>query len=231
VTILIDTYFSTNLVLPKGIEEALGAEFTPDWRGDSNVWESFRRTCGPSSEARRLFGSVRGQSTIKSNLQQPMVYISPNALSAPNDADYHDETPDFNFSQGLDDVFDFCSQPWARYMQGHFFSDWRTIPVLFPVFSPSRAPGFSDILIPSHYYYSSTKQYTYGWDPENMLIKEVDDMEVEWENKTEQMYWRGSTTGGGSTPAGFSKSYQRHRLGRTSFMLFFFLIKYLDYWS
>jgi hypothetical protein len=79
------------------------------------------------------------------------------------------------------------------------------------MFSPAKGVGYSDILIPSHYYYSSTKRYTYGWDPANMVIKEIDDMEVPWNKKVDDIFWRGATTGGGSSPAGFLSQYQRHR--------------------
>jgi hypothetical protein len=118
---------------------------------------------------------------------------------------------DFVFPDGVDDRFNFCDHPWAHYDQGHFFSDWRTIGALYPMFSPAKAPGYSDLLIPSHYYYSSTKRYTYGWDPVTMTIKDVDDMEVAWEKKSDRIFWRGATTGGGSTPPGFLSRYQRHR--------------------
>ncbi|KAF8582381.1 glycosyltransferase family 90 protein [Ramaria rubella] len=190
-----------------GVERMLGGEFTPDWRGDGNVWEEFRRTCDPASQARRLFGSLRASSTVgNAQGQRPMSYLRCNAgpLDAETDAD-------FQFVARPDDNFDFCSQPWARFQQGHYFSDWRTIPILYPVFSPAKAPGFSDILIPSHYYYSSTTKYTYGWDPKNMVVKDVDDDELPWEEKTNDIFWRGATTGGGSSPRGFLSSYQRHR--------------------
>lgn len=79
------------------------------------------------------------------------------------------------------------------------------------MFSPAKGVGYSDILIPSHYYYSSTKRYTYGWDPKTMTIKDVDDMETKWEDKVDDIFWRGATTGGGSSPSGFLAQYQRHR--------------------
>jgi hypothetical protein len=80
------------------------------------------------------------------------------------------------------------------------------------MFSPAKGVGYSDILIPSHYYFSSTKRYTYGWDPVNQIIKDVDDMETKWEDKSDDIFWRGATTGGGSSPPGFLAQYQRHRL-------------------
>ncbi|WWC66770.1 uncharacterized protein I206_100675 [Kwoniella pini CBS 10737] len=186
----------------KGIEHVLGGEFIPDWRGDGNVWEAYRRTCEPSSQARRLFGSLR------SHLKEGQAPISRLA-----DAGITSDTisEDFKFPSNVDDKFDFCDHPWAHYNQGHFFSDWRTIHALYPMFSPAKGVGYSDILIPSHYYFSSTKRYTYGWDPVNMVIKDVDEMETPWEEKSDDIFWRGATTGGGSSPPGFLAQYQRHR--------------------
>lgn len=185
----------------EGIEHVLGGKFIPDWKGDGNVWESFRRTCDPHSQARRLFSSKRHM--LKEG-QQPFSALAEAGID-------QSLSPDFNFNENIDDKYDFCSHPWAHYKQGHFFSDWRTIEALYPMFSPAKGIGYSDILIPSHYYYSSTKRYTYGWDPENMIIKEVDDMEMPWSKKVDDIFWRGATTGGGSNPPGFLPQYQRHR--------------------
>ncbi|KAL7418792.1 hypothetical protein Q5752_006475 [Cryptotrichosporon argae] len=190
----------------KGIEHVLGGEFIPDWQGDGNVWEAYRRTCEPSSQARRLFGSLRAQ------LKEGQVPIS--RLAAAGITSDVTGTEDFTFPRTTDDTFSFCDHPWAHYNQGHFFSDWRTIHALYPMFSPAKGAGYSDILIPSHYYFSSTKRYTYGWDPVNMIIKDVDDMETAWEDKADDIFWRGATTGGGSSPPGFLAQYQRHRLIR-----------------
>ncbi|GMK56893.1 hypothetical protein CspeluHIS016_0307330 [Cutaneotrichosporon spelunceum] len=191
----------------KGIKHVLGGDFIPDWRGDGNVWESYRRTCAPTSQARRLFGSLRAQ--LKDG-QVPVSRLADAGIATDSVGE------DFEFSKGVDDTFDFCDHPWAHYGQGHFFSDWRTIPALYPIFSPAKGVGYSDILIPSHYYFSSTKRYTYGWDQPNKIIKDVDDMEIPWEDKKDDIFWRGTTTGGGSTPPGFFAHYQRHRFIRMS---------------
>lgn len=190
----------------KGIKHVLGGEFIPDWRGDGNVWEAYRRTCDPSSQARRLFSSMRGQSLLKEG-QTPLNRLADAGISS-------SLSEDFDFPATVDDKYSFCDHPWAHYTQGHFFSDWRTIHALYPMFSPAKGVGYSDILIPSHYYYSSTKRYTYGWDPANMVIKEIDDMEVPWHKKVDDIFWRGATTGGGSSPPGFLSQYQRHRFIR-----------------
>ncbi|KZO99021.1 glycosyltransferase family 90 protein [Calocera viscosa TUFC12733] len=191
-----------------GVEDMLGGKFIPDWRGDSSVWEAFRRTCPPTSAARRLYSATVAQ--LESG-QIPM-----NRISAQAEAKGKAPVPsgDFSFQEDTDDHFSFCDHPEIHVQQGHFFSDWRTIPVLYPVFSPAKAPGFSDILIPSHYYYASTKRYTYGWDPVREVIKETDDGEVRWNRKKDLIFWRGATTGGGSSPPGFIAHYQRHRFIR-----------------
>ncbi|KAG8783991.1 capsule-associated protein CAP1 [Serendipita sp. 398] len=188
----------------KGIEHMLGGQFVPDWKGNSSVWEAFRRTCPPSSQARRLFHSMRAP--LKEGQRPVDLFEKAGLVSGPDE--------DFEFAPSVDDQYNFCRHPHAHMQQGHFFSDWRTIPVLYPVFSPAKTPGYSDILIPSHYYYSSTKKYTYGWDPVSMTVKDVDDGEIPWNNKTSKIFWRGATTGGGSSPPGYLASYQRHRFVR-----------------
>ncbi|KAH9929114.1 capsular associated protein [Epithele typhae] len=179
--------------------EAVRAEFDggllPDWHGQGNVWEAFRRTCTPGTAARRLFSSYRALSTTKTS-----------NLVARNQ--------EFVFDSGVVGQYPFCDNPWAHYMQGHFFSDWRTIAALFPVFSPAKAPGYGDIRIPSHYYYAQTRRYTYGWDPVQLELKDVDGMEAAWEDKSDKIFWRGASTGGGSSPPGFAAQHQRHRFVR-----------------
>jgi hypothetical protein len=170
--------------------------FTPNWQGDSNVWEAYRLTCPPASEARRLSLPVQ-------------IREVKNLFRAANSSRIVDA--DFEFAPDVDNDFDFCEHPEEHHLQGHFFSDWRTIHALYPVFSPGKGKGFSDILIPSHYYYSPTPMYSYGFDPVTSTTKEVDDYEQPWHKKTDKIFWRGATTGGGSSPPGYIASYQRHR--------------------
>lgn len=175
----------------------VGPEFnTPDWKGQGSVWEAYRRTCPPDTEARRLYSSYRNPDAEGTKV----FFGSSHALG-----------DDFTFVSNVEDSTDYCSNPWAHYSQGHFFSDWRTIPVLFPVLSPAKATGFSDIRVPSHYYQGQHPKYTYGYNPHNENPKDVDDMEVPWEEKLDLIFWRGADTGGGSTPPGFADHYQRHR--------------------
>ncbi|KAF8546751.1 glycosyltransferase family 90 protein [Imleria badia] len=174
-------------------------DFTPDWQGQGSVWDAYRRTCPTGSPARQLYSSYRNPNIPKRDA----------LLGKSQASDYS-----FTFVETVDDDYDFCENPWARYSQGHFFSDWRTIPVLAPVFSPAKAKGFADIRIPSHYYQGGHARYTYGYDPDTRGVKEIDDMEVPWDQKRDVIFWRGATTGGGSTPAGFTPTYQRHRFLR-----------------
>jgi hypothetical protein len=106
----------------------------------------------------------------------------------------------------------FCSSPSAHTLHGMFFSDWRPIPSLLPVISPSTAPGFNDIRVPSHYYYWPSRRHTYGFDAVNLVVRESDAREIPWEKKTDKIWWRGPSTGGGGSPGGYQERYQRHRL-------------------
>ncbi|KAF8879824.1 glycosyltransferase family 90 protein [Infundibulicybe gibba] len=205
--VLVPWEHQTHLNLTKqdssaGIESMLGGPFVPDWGSDGNVWEAWRRTCEPGTAARRLFSSLRD------TFSAPTTNYLSSSGSGPGG--------DFSFMAQTSFNLDFCNRPYAHYTQGHFFSDWRTIPALYPVFSPARAKGFLDIKIPSHYYYGSTQRYTYGWDPINLELKDVDHMEVPWEQKLDKIFWRGATTGGGNHPPGFSAQYQRHRFLRAA---------------
>ncbi|KAH8112814.1 hypothetical protein DFH11DRAFT_1604084 [Phellopilus nigrolimitatus] len=188
-----------------GIGATLDDNFTADWRGDGNVWESWRRTCPLNSKARKLFLSVKPTTpTLR----------AVNLLSSISDRSSVSLSDNLTFAESVDDMYDFCEYPSTHYQQGHFFSDWRTISVLYPVFSPAKARGYADIRIPSHYYYQATPQYSYGWDTVNLKEKTTDDMETSWENKSDSVFWRGATTGGGNSPSGFSSQYQRHRFVR-----------------
>jgi hypothetical protein len=182
-----------------GLEYVIGGRFTPGWDGEGSVWDAWRRTCHPSSAARRLFSGMRSS------------FLTPQAPLTPDLAPESDGNGDFIFARDTSAHLDFCDKPHARFMQGLFFSDFRTIPAVYPVFSPAKARGFLDIRIPSHYYYGSTPRYTYGWDSINIESRTIDPMEVPWHEKKDKIFWRGASIGGGNHPPGFSDHYQRHR--------------------
>ncbi|KAJ7103705.1 hypothetical protein C8R43DRAFT_907013 [Mycena crocata] len=193
-------------------EETKGASSTllspttwkPDWAGTGSVWEAWRRTCVPGTPARRLYSSLRvgtvgerSGAEVSSPFWPELAFVFASGTGSAGDADY-------------------CAAPARRYEQGHLFADWRALPALVPVFSPARAPGFADIRIPSHYYWGGTRRYTYGWDSVNLEQHTIDAMEVPWERKRDAVWWRGASTGGGSSPPGFAAGYQRHRFLRMS---------------
>ncbi|KAJ3825224.1 capsular associated protein [Lentinula raphanica] len=154
--------------------------FRPDWRGEGNVWDTWRRTCPPNSTARKFYASIRSamlDSTTSSN----------NPASGGDEGMLFRSIPSsfaFAPSTSFSDI-NFCDEPHLHYTQGHFFSDWRTLGELYPVLSPARAKGFGDIKIPSHYYYGSTDAYTYGWDEVNLELQPTDRGEVAWGDETD----------------------------------------------
>jgi len=188
---------NTSATFQESFRDTVGHLSIPDWRGEGSVWESYRRTCQPDSPARRIMGSKRAKS-----FNGTTNYIYPSE-SFPS--------PDFAFTTEIARRFSFCDNPSAHVLQGHFFSDWRTVPILYPILSPAKGLGFGDIKIPSHYYYGTTRRYTYAWDDVNLEVKRLDSMETPWENKDDKIFFRGATTGGGSAPRGFSPYFQRHR--------------------
>ena len=176
------------------VADQLSGRYPLDWQGEGNVWEAFRRTCEPGSPARHLFSASRASSTSQVRLSQ-----------------LESQSDELTFARSTSGNFSYCQNPWAHYSQGHFFSDWRTICALFPIFSPAKASGYLDIRVPSHYYHGQTRRYTYGWDPVNLELHHVDHMETPWDMKSDKVFWRGASTGGGSSPPGFADRYQRHR--------------------
>ena len=161
------------------------------------MWEAYRRACPPGTTARRIMSSKRATGSNGTNN-----YFRPSE-SFPG--------PDFTFTRNIAGKFSFCDNPAAHVTQGHFFSDWRTVPTLYPILSPAKGLGFGDIKIPSHYYYGTTRRYTYAWDDVNLEVKRLDSMETPWEKKDDKIFFRGANTGGGSSPRGYSPYYQRHR--------------------
>lgn len=195
-------FLTFSLLYVGGINSLLTHPFQEAWKGSGNVWESWRRNCPPNATARQLYSSFRYH-LLHQQFNHRSTAVA-KSITVP-------KTLDLGFTSRFPSRPDYCADPSARITQGHFFSDWTTIPLLYPVLSPAKAPGFQDIKIPSHYYYGSTMRYTYGWDPKKMTVREVDRADVPWEAKKNQIFWRGATTGGGSSPPGFSATYQRHR--------------------
>lgn len=82
-------------------------------------------------------------------------------------------------------ALDFCHQPDVTYLNGFVMSSRNAIGTnkLFPVFSQSRLGGFSDILFPSPWNYVEKTKYN-------------EDSDMAWINKSNSLFWRGSSTDG-----------------------------------
>ncbi|EJT99483.1 hypothetical protein DACRYDRAFT_69181 [Dacryopinax primogenitus] len=107
---------------------------------------------------------------------------------------------------------DFCKNPEEFYKFGHFYAGWPMFNETYPVFGPGKAPQSMDIRIPSYYYIVPLPKYTYGFSADIGHGQDDDPNDPDWEDKTGNMFWRGATTGGGSSPSGRYSHYVRHRL-------------------
>ncbi|KAH8925610.1 glycosyltransferase family 90 protein [Atractiella rhizophila] len=115
----------------------------------------------------------------------------------------HSEAFEFSNSLGSKSL-GLCNDLSVRRNHGAFYSDWRTVTGLYPVFSHSKFDGFLDINFPSNWYYNPPKHYLFN----------ASMAQVEFEDRVDQIFWRGSTTGGGNNPPRHQHSFQRHRLMR-----------------
>jgi len=94
---------------------------------------------------------------------------------------------------------DICSSPSFRDSYGFFAgaNAFNVVHDLFPIFSQSKISSFQDIVYPSPWYWYNKVPY-----------QEADD--VEWHEKEDKLYWRGSTTGGYSRNGGWRNQHRQH---------------------
>lgn len=93
---------------------------------------------------------------------------------------------------------DICLSPSLREMYGFFDrpNAYNVVLDLFPIFSQSKVSSYADIIYPSPWYYDDKVKYREEKDPE-------------WADKTSQLYWRGSTTGGYSRNGGWRRQHRQ----------------------
>lgn len=94
---------------------------------------------------------------------------------------------------------DICSSPSFRTNYG-FFDRPNAFSVthdLVPIFSQSKLSTYSDILFPSHWYWANKVPYNESSD-------------IPWSSKRDELYWRGSTTGGFSRWGGWRHHHRQH---------------------
>ncbi|KAF2791010.1 glycosyltransferase family 90 protein [Melanomma pulvis-pyrius CBS 109.77] len=98
---------------------------------------------------------------------------------------------------------DICNSPSLATSFGFFErpNAFSIIYELTPIFSQSKVSSFQDILYPSPWYWFGKV----GYD---------EDHDTSWENKTNSLYWRGSTTGGFSRNGGWRKHHRQHIVKR-----------------
>ncbi|KAF2275820.1 uncharacterized protein EI97DRAFT_378167 [Westerdykella ornata] len=98
---------------------------------------------------------------------------------------------------------DICNSPSFATSFGFFErpNAFNIIHELTPVFSQSKISSFQDILYPSPWYWFGKV----GYD---------EDRDTTWENKTNSLYWRGSTTGGFSRAGGWRRQHRQRIVRR-----------------
>ncbi|KAM7223880.1 hypothetical protein V8F06_000896 [Rhypophila decipiens] len=93
---------------------------------------------------------------------------------------------DICLSPSLSSTFGFFDRPNA----------FNIVHDLFPIFSQSKISSYSDILYPSPWYWFDKVPYDPATDPS-------------WSLKTNELYWRGSTTGGFSRNGGWRRQHRQ----------------------
>ncbi|WEW55318.1 hypothetical protein PRK78_000747 [Emydomyces testavorans] len=106
---------------------------------------------------------------------------------------------DLGFVYNITAFSDICLSPSLRYTFGMFDrpNAMNIVHDLFPIFSESKVSSFQDILYPSPWYWAGRVTYEADKDPS-------------WDKKKDQMYWRGSTTGGFSRAGGWRRQHRQH---------------------
>lgn len=98
----------------------------------------------------------------------------------------HTAFSDICLSPSLQERFGFFGRPNA----------FKIVHDLFPIFSQSKISSFQDILYPSPWYWANKVAYDERQD-------------FSWDDKKDQLFWRGSTTGGFSRNGGWRHQHRQ----------------------
>ena len=100
---------------------------------------------------------------------------------------------------------DICNSPSFRNSYGFFAGPnaFSVVQDLFPIFSQSKISSFQDIIYPSPWYW-------YG----KVIYEEKYDMD--WREKEDKMYWRGSTTGGYARDGGWRYQHRQRFVSKVN---------------
>jgi hypothetical protein len=98
---------------------------------------------------------------------------------------------------------DICMSPSLRETFGFFDrpNAFNIVQDLFPIFSQSKISSFQDILYPSPWYWAHKVDYD-------------EEKDMTWDQKENQLYWRGSTTGGFSRNGGWRRQHRQRVVRR-----------------
>lgn len=108
-----------------------------------------------------------------------------------------------NYTYNTTAFSDICNSPSLSSTFG-FFERPNAFSItheLTPIFSQSKISSFQDILYPSPWYWAGKVGYDETHD-------------TTWDNKTNSLYWRGSTTGGFSRNGGWRRQHRQHIVRR-----------------
>lgn len=105
---------------------------------------------------------------------------------------------DLGFVYNQSAFSDICMSPSFRQTYGFFErpNAFNVVHDLIPIFSQSKLSSFQDIIYPSPWYWFGKV----GYDKER---------DTDWDNKTNNLYWRGSTTGGFSRNGGWRRQHRQ----------------------
>lgn len=98
---------------------------------------------------------------------------------------------------------DICLTPSLETSLGFFAkaNSYSATHELYPIFSQSKVSSYQDILYPSPWYWQGKVAY----DPRQ---------DIAWEEKADDLYWRGSTTGGLSEDGGWRRQHRQQVVRR-----------------
>lgn len=105
---------------------------------------------------------------------------------------------ELGFVYNVTAMSDICLSPSLGETYGFFDrpNAYNVVHDLFPIFSQSKISSYADILYPSPWYWYEKVAYD-------------EDRDMEWAKKTDQLYWRGSTTGGFSRNGGWRRQHRQ----------------------
>ncbi|KAI9812144.1 MAG: capsule-associated protein CAP1 [Pycnora praestabilis] len=100
---------------------------------------------------------------------------------------------------------DICLSPSLKERYGFFDrpNAFNIVHDLFPIFSQSKISSFQDIVYPSPWYWAGKVTYE-------------EEQDTQWEDKENNLYWRGSNTGGFSRDGGWRRQHRQRFVQRVN---------------